>query len=97
MPHAKLHCTPTSAYRQLLSCRILDNLPVAMVKTRKDDKGQPMKVYERGYYVGFKATIEVINLHAQCGACQQHVHTSASYVMICCSHNSESWLLQQYR
>eukprot|EP00877_Chromochloris_zofingiensis_P001992 jgi/Chrzof1/11794/Cz06g10110.t1 len=37
---------------------ILDNLPVAMVKTRKDDKGQPMKVYERGYYVGFKATIE---------------------------------------
>ncbi len=30
-----------------------------MVKTRKDDKGMPMKAYERGYYVGFKATLEV--------------------------------------
>eukprot|EP00879_Flechtneria_rotunda_P022456 GHRR01023707.1.p1 GENE.GHRR01023707.1~~GHRR01023707.1.p1 ORF type:complete len:284 (+),score=67.63 GHRR01023707.1:208-1059(+) len=37
---------------------ILDNLPVAMVKIRKDDNGQQMKAYERGWYVGFKATLE---------------------------------------
>lgn len=39
--------------------RILDNLPIAMVRTRKDETGKPVKVYERGFYVGFKATIEV--------------------------------------
>lgn len=37
---------------------ILDNLPVAMVKIRKDESGKQMKAYERGYYVGFKATLE---------------------------------------
>jgi hypothetical protein len=30
-----------------------------MVRTRKDETGKPVKVYERGFYVGFKATIEV--------------------------------------
>ena len=41
--------------------RILDNLPVAMVKMRKDDR-QPnslVKTYERGYPVGFRASLEV--------------------------------------
>eukprot|EP00898_Chlorokybus_atmophyticus_P008168 jgi/Chlat1/8352/Chrsp80S07791 len=36
---------------------ILDNLPVAMVKMREDN-GHPIKTYERGYPVGFKAAIE---------------------------------------
>jgi len=40
------------------SCRILDNLPVAMVKILKDESGRQLKAYERGFYVGFKATIE---------------------------------------
>jgi hypothetical protein len=43
----------------VVGCRILDNLPIAMVRTRKDESGKPVKVYERGFYVGFKATIEV--------------------------------------
>jgi hypothetical protein len=31
-----------------------------MVKTRKEDaEGKPIKTYERGFYVGFKATLEV--------------------------------------
>lgn len=43
-----------------LLCRILDNLPIAMVKTRQDEaSGQPTKAYDRGYPVGFKATLEV--------------------------------------
>uniref|UniRef100_A0A383W0F6 Transmembrane 9 superfamily member n=1 Tax=Tetradesmus obliquus TaxID=3088 RepID=A0A383W0F6_TETOB len=37
---------------------ILDNLPVAMVKILKDESGRQLKAYERGFYVGFKATIE---------------------------------------
>ena len=36
---------------------ILDNLPVAMVKMREED-GVPIKTYERGFPVGFKAAIE---------------------------------------
>lgn len=36
---------------------ILDNLPVGMVKIREEN-GQPVKSYERGYPVGFKASIE---------------------------------------
>eukprot|EP00899_Mesostigma_viride_P019725 jgi/Mesvir1/27754/Mv07442-RA.1 len=36
---------------------ILDNLPVAMVKMREEN-GKPIKTYERGYPVGFKAAIE---------------------------------------
>ncbi|WIA17971.1 hypothetical protein OEZ85_009460 [Tetradesmus obliquus] len=32
---------------------ILDNLPVAMVHMRQDEKGQVLKAYERGFYVGF--------------------------------------------
>eukprot|EP00239_Pterosperma_sp_CCMP1384_P006602 CAMPEP_0197846788 /NCGR_PEP_ID=MMETSP1438-20131217/4352_1 /TAXON_ID=1461541 /ORGANISM="Pterosperma sp., Strain CCMP1384" /LENGTH=640 /DNA_ID=CAMNT_0043458551 /DNA_START=225 /DNA_END=2147 /DNA_ORIENTATION=+ len=36
---------------------ILDNLPVAMVKIREEND-QPIKTYERGYPVGFKAAIE---------------------------------------
>ena len=40
--------------------RILDNLPVAMVKMRKDEsKGTLVKTYERGFPVGFKASLEV--------------------------------------
>ncbi len=40
--------------------RILDNLPVAMVKMRKDDRTNTLiKTYERGYPVGFKASLEV--------------------------------------
>lgn len=46
-------------FRLALHHRILDNLPVAMVKTRKDEKGNPMKAYERGYHVGFKAQMDV--------------------------------------
>lgn len=37
---------------------ILDNLPVAMVKTRKDEGGNPMKAYERGFHVGFAAQLD---------------------------------------
>jgi hypothetical protein len=33
-----------------------------MVKSRKEDAaGNPTKTYERGFYVGFKATLEVIS------------------------------------
>ncbi len=40
--------------------RILDNLPVAMVKMRKDEStGALIKTYERGFPVGFKASLEV--------------------------------------
>ena len=39
--------------------RILDNLPVATVRPRQDDDGKPMKAYERGFYVGFGAQLEV--------------------------------------
>ena len=40
--------------------RILDNLPVAMVKMRKDERsGGLVKTYERGFPVGFKASLEV--------------------------------------
>lgn len=41
--------------------RILDNLPVAMVKMRKDDRqaNSLIKTYERGFPVGFKASLEV--------------------------------------
>eukprot|EP00798_Chlamydomonas_sp_ICE-L_P030680 gene30680-35704_t len=39
--------------------RILDNLPVAMVKMRKDSSTETLvKTYERGYPVGFKASVE---------------------------------------
>ncbi|GLI64024.1 hypothetical protein VaNZ11_007185 [Volvox africanus] len=38
---------------------ILDNLPVAMVKMRKDESsGLLVKTYERGFPVGFKASLE---------------------------------------
>lgn len=36
---------------------ILDNLPVGMVKIREEN-GLPIKTYERGYPMGFKAAIE---------------------------------------
>ena len=40
--------------------RILDNLPVAMVKMRKDDSTNSfVKTYERGFPVGFTASLEV--------------------------------------
>ena len=32
-------------------CRILDNLPIAIVRLREDN-GQPFKTYERGFPVG---------------------------------------------
>ena len=35
----------------LNSNRILDNLPIAIVRLR-DDNGQPFKTYERGFPVG---------------------------------------------
>ena len=34
-----------------LVCRILDNLPIAIVRLREDN-GQPFKTYERGFPVG---------------------------------------------
>ena len=37
---------------------ILDNLPVAMVVMRQDEDGAPVKTYERGFPVGFKAAME---------------------------------------
>eukprot|EP00195_Chlamydomonas_chlamydogama_P006578 CAMPEP_0202903266 /NCGR_PEP_ID=MMETSP1392-20130828/23330_1 /ASSEMBLY_ACC=CAM_ASM_000868 /TAXON_ID=225041 /ORGANISM="Chlamydomonas chlamydogama, Strain SAG 11-48b" /LENGTH=640 /DNA_ID=CAMNT_0049590357 /DNA_START=131 /DNA_END=2053 /DNA_ORIENTATION=+ len=38
---------------------ILDNLPVAMVKMRKDESANTLvKTYERGFPVGFKASLE---------------------------------------
>jgi hypothetical protein len=44
----------------LACCRILDNLPVAMVKMRKDESSNTLvKTYERGFPVGFKASLEV--------------------------------------
>jgi transmembrane 9 superfamily protein 2/4 len=49
--------------------RILDNLPVAMVKMRKDDR-QPnslVKTYERGFPIGFRASLEVC-----CGSASVH-------------------------
>lgn len=33
-------------------CRILDNLPIGIVRMREDD-GQQVKTYERGFPVGF--------------------------------------------
>jgi hypothetical protein len=30
-----------------------------MVRTRKDENGKPIKSYERGFWVGFKAQVEV--------------------------------------
>ena len=42
----------------LLTNRILDNLPVAMVKLRVES-GIQFKTYERGCPVGFKAQVEV--------------------------------------
>ena len=52
-----LSCAPSFDYsaaayeRSLLFCRILDNLPVAIVKMREND-GKPFKTYERGFPVG---------------------------------------------
>jgi transmembrane 9 superfamily protein 2/4 len=37
---------------------ILDNLPVAMVQMREKEDGTPVKTYERGFPVGFKAALE---------------------------------------
>ena len=37
---------------------ILDNLPVAMVIMRQDEDSAPVKTYERGFPVGFKAATE---------------------------------------
>lgn len=37
---------------------ILDNLPVAMVIMRRDEDSAPVKTYERGFPVGFKAATE---------------------------------------
>lgn len=48
---------------------ILDNLPVAMVKVLKDEDGKQMKSYERGYYVGFKATLEGQKVSTAIAAC----------------------------
>ena len=49
-----LPCTRTL----LVQCRILDNLPVGMVKWRTEN-GKDVKSYERGFPVGFKSAIEV--------------------------------------
>lgn len=55
-------------------CRILDNLPVAMVKMRKSEKSDSLiKTYERGFPVGFRATLEVRPL-----ACAPHPHTCSA-------------------
>lgn len=44
----------------VLALRILDNLPVAMVKARQEEAvGEGMKAYDRGFPVGFTAASEV--------------------------------------
>lgn len=40
-------------YMRMMTCRILDNLPVGMVKI-KQDKDKEVKTYERGFPVGKK-------------------------------------------
>lgn len=40
-------------------CRILDNLPAAMVKYR-EEAGVSTKMYEAGFPIGFKATTEEV-------------------------------------
>lgn len=42
----------------------MDNLPVAMVKTRKNENGEPIKAYERGFHVGFPAQLDVSGARA---------------------------------
>jgi len=74
-----LHATALAARR------ILDNLPVAMVRMRKDERAYTMvKLYERGYPVGFAATTEVGGeiacLHARTHA---HTHTHAHVDALC--------------
>ena len=50
--HQRCHASRSSRCSHLLlTCRILDNLPVAIVRLREDN-GQPFKTYERGYPVG---------------------------------------------
>ena len=39
-------------------CRILDNLPIGMVRMR-DDGGEQVKTYERGFPVGFTDVSEM--------------------------------------
>jgi hypothetical protein len=40
----------------VLCCRIMDNLPVAMVKW-KTRNNEDIKVYDRGFPVGFKTKV----------------------------------------
>lgn len=40
-----------------------------MVKTRKDENGNPLKAYERGYHVGFQAQLDVSRRQQLRGAC----------------------------
>ena len=42
-------------------CRILDNLPAAMVKYR-EEAGASIKMYEMGFPIGFRAQTEVCSL-----------------------------------
>lgn len=50
---------PNRSIKFKFPLRILDNLPVAMVKMRKDERsGNLIKTYERGYPVGFRASLE---------------------------------------
>ena len=43
------------------ACRILDNLPAAMVKYR-EEAGASIKMYEMGFPIGFRAQTEVTTL-----------------------------------
>lgn len=55
VPHAHTQ-GPATPCTHSTHIRILDNLPVAMVKMRKDEKtGNLVKLYERGFPVGFSA------------------------------------------
>lgn len=44
-----------------LPCRILDNLPIGMVRMREDN-GEQVKTYERGFPVGFQDVSEAVLL-----------------------------------
>jgi len=62
-------------------CRVLDNLPVAMVKTRKTKSGEHQKAYERGFYVGFKLPGDVSGSHLMLYRRRQ-IHTRILFVQV---------------
>lgn len=61
-------------FNSMLTCRILDNLPVAVVRRRLESGsvpdmrnnvkgGSPRVTYDRGFPVGFKASYETVSIN----------------------------------